>query len=66
MLECAFVGSPDTVRGLLQDFLQRTGADELMVSCTVFEHAARLRSYELLAGIAQELESARSPAVALA
>jgi len=66
MLECAFVGSPDTVRGLLQDFLQRTGADELMVSCTVFEHAARLRSYELLAGIAQELESARSPALAMA
>jgi luciferase family oxidoreductase group 1 len=66
MLECAFVGSPETVRGLLQNFLQRTGADELMVSCTVFEHAARLRSYELLAGIAEELESARSPAMAMA
>jgi luciferase family oxidoreductase group 1 len=66
MLECAFVGSPDTVRTLLQRFLERTGADELMVSCTVFEHAARLRSYELLAGIAQELEPVHQQAAALA
>ena len=49
MLACSFVGSPDTVREGLDVFLQRTGADELIVACAVFDHAARLRSYELLA-----------------
>jgi luciferase family oxidoreductase group 1 len=51
MLACAFVGSPDSVRRQLTAFVERTGADELMVSATVFDHAARLRSYELLAAI---------------
>ena len=55
MLECSFAGSPDTVRRQLQAFVRRTGADELMVSCTVFDHAARLRSCELLAQIGTEL-----------
>lgn len=51
MLACSFVGSPATVRDELQDFIDKTGADELMVASAVFEHAARLRSYELLAEI---------------
>jgi luciferase family oxidoreductase group 1 len=66
MLECAFVGSPETVRDLLQSFLERTGADELMVSCSVFDHDARLRSYELLSEIAQVLEPSHHRAAALA
>ena len=49
MLACSFVGSIDTVRRGLQDFVARTGADELMVTCGVYDHAAKLRSYELLA-----------------
>ncbi|HEX4112612.1 MAG TPA: LLM class flavin-dependent oxidoreductase [Stellaceae bacterium] len=49
MLACSFVGSPETVRRDLQNFVARTKADELMVSCGVFDHGARLRSYELLA-----------------
>lgn len=65
MLECAFVGSPETVRDLLQSFLERTGADELMVSCSVFDHDARLRSYELLSEIAQVLEPSHHRAAAL-
>jgi luciferase family oxidoreductase group 1 len=58
MLACAFVGSPDTVRRALQAFVRRTGADELMVSAAVYDHGARLRSYELLAGLAESLEPA--------
>ncbi len=56
MLMCAFVGSVDSVRQQLQQFLQRTRADELMVSSAIFDHDARLYSYELLAKIGQELE----------
>jgi luciferase family oxidoreductase group 1 len=66
MLACAFVGSPDTVRRALTAFLARTGADELMVSATVYDHAARLRSYELLAGIGAELPAARRAETATA
>ena len=51
MLGCAFVGSPDTVRRDLQAFIARTGANELMVAGSVFDHDKRLRSFELLAGL---------------
>ena len=49
MLACSFVGSPDTVRRKLDGFVNSTGVDELMVASAIFEHQARLRSYELLA-----------------
>ena len=48
-LTCSFVGAPETVRRDLQDFIARTGADELMVNGAIFDHGARRRSYELLA-----------------
>ncbi len=53
MLTCSFVGSRETVKRELARFIEETGADELMASGPIFEHAARLRSYELLAQIAQ-------------
>ncbi len=49
MLACSFVGSPGTVRDGLAGFVAETGADELMVAAAIHDHAARLRSYELLA-----------------
>ena len=49
MLACSFVGSPDTMRRKLDGFVTSTGVDELMVASAIFEHQARLRSYELLA-----------------
>lgn len=51
VLSCAAVGSKDTVRQQLQDFIARTEADELMITSQVFDHAQRLRSYELTAEI---------------
>jgi luciferase family oxidoreductase group 1 len=51
VLSCSAVGSPETVRESVNAFLARTGADELMITSQVFNHAARLRSYELLAGV---------------
>jgi luciferase family oxidoreductase group 1 len=64
MLACSFVGSPDTVRRELQAFVLRTGCDELMVAGAVYDHAARLRSYELLADIGRSLVPARGAALA--
>ena len=55
MLACSFVGSPATVSHGLTEFAAATGADELMVAGAIHDHAARLRSYEILAGVASEL-----------
>lgn len=55
MLRCSIVGGPQTVRDGLERFLEQTGADELMVACNVFDPAARLRSYELLADVHRSL-----------
>jgi luciferase family oxidoreductase group 1 len=52
---CAVVGAPDTVRRGLADFIARTGADELMISTQIFDHAARLRSYEIAAAARDQL-----------
>jgi alkanesulfonate monooxygenase SsuD/methylene tetrahydromethanopterin reductase-like flavin-dependent oxidoreductase (luciferase family) len=51
MLKYAFVGSPASVRRGVEDFVAHTGVDELMVVSAIFDHAARVRSYELLAEI---------------
>jgi len=48
-LGCSFVGSPATVRAGLENFISECGADELIVASAIFDPAARLRSYELLA-----------------
>ena len=49
VLSVSAVGAPGRVRARLADLVARTGADELMVAAQVFDHGARLRSYELLA-----------------
>jgi luciferase family oxidoreductase group 1 len=49
VLSCAAVGSPDAVRAGIEAFVARTGADELMITSQIFDHAARLRSYEIIA-----------------
>lgn len=51
MLSCAAVGSPASVQAQLEAIVERTAANELIVASAVHDHAARLRSYELLARI---------------
>jgi luciferase family oxidoreductase group 1 len=43
-----FIGSPARVVQQIRDLIESTGADEIMVTTMVHDHAARLRSYELL------------------
>jgi luciferase family oxidoreductase group 1 len=66
MLRYAVVGSRDTVRQGLQEFADLTAADELMVVSAIYDHAARLRSYEILAEVAAEVTgpAQRSPEAA--
>ncbi|HWF01835.1 MAG TPA: LLM class flavin-dependent oxidoreductase [Caulobacteraceae bacterium] len=47
-LSCAVVGSRDTIATGLAAFARRTGADELMVTASIFDHAARVRSFEVV------------------
>lgn len=49
-LTCSYTGTPDTVRRGLTALRDRTQADEIIVSGPVFDHAARLESFSLLAG----------------
>jgi luciferase family oxidoreductase group 1 len=48
-LACAVIGGPATVQAGLAAFIQRTGADEVIVTASIFDHAARLRSFEIVA-----------------
>ena len=45
----SIVGTPEKVREGLERFAAETGADELMVTSQIFDHAARLRSFEITA-----------------
>jgi luciferase family oxidoreductase group 1 len=51
VLSSSAIGSPETVSARMKAFIARTGADELMITCQIFDHAKRLRSYEITAGI---------------
>ncbi len=49
ILSCSAIGSPETVAQQLKAFVAATGADELMITSQIFDHQARLRSYQIVA-----------------
>ena len=53
MLAVSIVGSPATVSAGIDQLVARTGANELIVVSDVYDHRARLRSFELIAGAAR-------------
>jgi luciferase family oxidoreductase group 1 len=55
VLSCSAIGSPDTVAKAMQAFITRTGADELMITSQIFDHQARLRSYEITSQVHKAL-----------
>ena len=57
VLSCSAIGSPDTARKQVEQFAERYKPDELMVTAQIYDHQARLRSYELL------MEAVRQPAL---
>ncbi len=55
ILSCAAIGSRDTVKNSLHAFIEQTKADELMITSQIFEHSARLKSYEITAELRKGL-----------
>jgi luciferase family oxidoreductase group 1 len=53
-LRHAIVGGPETVRRRLDAFIAQTHADEVMVTAHIYDHVARLRSYEIVSEVAIE------------
>jgi alkanesulfonate monooxygenase SsuD/methylene tetrahydromethanopterin reductase-like flavin-dependent oxidoreductase (luciferase family) len=51
ILKETVIGSADTVRAGLAAFIARTAAQELIVSSAIYDHRARLRSYEMTAEV---------------
>lgn len=51
VLSCSAIGSPQTVREQLNDFIARTAPDEVMIASMIYDHAARVRSYEIAAQV---------------
>ena len=49
VLTFSAIGSPDTVRRELKAFAEVTGADEIIVASMIYDHTARLRSYQIAA-----------------
>ncbi|MCY4345052.1 MAG: LLM class flavin-dependent oxidoreductase [Gammaproteobacteria bacterium] len=52
---CSAVGNPDQAHEQLRSFIQRTKADEVILSAHIYDHAARLRAYEIAAAIGADL-----------
>jgi alkanesulfonate monooxygenase SsuD/methylene tetrahydromethanopterin reductase-like flavin-dependent oxidoreductase (luciferase family) len=50
-LACAVVGGADTVEQGIAAFVDRHRPDELLLTANVFDHAARLRSFEIAADV---------------
>ena len=55
VLACTAIGSPQRVRDAMKAFVERTGADELMITSQMYDHQHRRRSYELTAGVRNSL-----------
>jgi alkanesulfonate monooxygenase SsuD/methylene tetrahydromethanopterin reductase-like flavin-dependent oxidoreductase (luciferase family) len=54
-LQVSVVGSLETVRKGMRHWLDLTGANELVLTGQIFDHQARLRSFEVAAEAAQGL-----------
>lgn len=62
-LSCSVVGSTETIRRGLQHIVERTGADELIFAGQIFDHQARLRSFEIAAQAAEQVMPAAAVAL---
>ena len=57
MLARSIIGSPHSVAAGIDALVAETGADELMIVSDIYDHAARLRSFELIAACGERSES---------
>ncbi len=55
MLKYTFVGSKETIQTELTEFIDKTGADELMIASYLYDHQKRIQSHRLFAEVMKEL-----------
>ena len=51
MLTYSFIGGPDKIKTKIESFLNQTGVDEIMATSHIFDHQARLRSYQIFSEV---------------
>jgi luciferase family oxidoreductase group 1 len=61
-LAYSVVGTPDAIQRGLEAFIAETDADELMLTAQIYDHAARLRSFEIAADVHDGIAARRSAA----
>jgi luciferase family oxidoreductase group 1 len=54
VLACSAIGPATLIQKTLREFIARTGADELIIASQIFDHRARLRSYEIVSQVLGE------------
>lgn len=57
MLAYSFIGGPEKLKKKLTTFFEKTQVDEIMVTSHIFDHQARIKSYQILAQLVQEINS---------
>lgn len=57
MLAIAFIGGPELLKTQLRSFIAQTQVDEIMVTSHIYDHEARLHSYEIFASTMNSLEA---------
>lgn len=60
MTRCSAVGGPDTFRAQIESLLHETRADEIIATAHIHDQQARLRSFEIAAGVFEDLRHSRS------
>jgi luciferase family oxidoreductase group 1 len=59
MMRVSAVGSPGTVRAGLEEIVERTGADEIIATAQIYDHAARVRSFEIAGEVFGQMKQAK-------
>jgi len=57
MSQVSLVGSQETIRQQLASLIDQTGADEIIATGQVFDHAARIRSFEIAADVFRNFDA---------
>ena len=57
VLSCSAIGAPDTVQARMASFIEQVQPDELIITSQMFDHPARLHSYEIVAAVQAALSA---------
>ncbi len=63
MMQYTFIGEPQTVKAKLLEFLNKTQVDEVMITSHIYDHSAKVHSYEIVSEIWKEKEFAGNEAI---